>query len=181
MIRQNKWNEAGKAGLLFGAISILYMYLTRILGADDGTPIINWILWLGKFLGCIWLMKMVMVRFVSVNKEATNSDTFQLGTIIALLSALIYAGISFADIAYFSAEYYKEMTDMMIPMLMEEFESILPQDQLDNMEEAFSMMPQYVFFSRLIYCFIYGTILSYIVSRYIPNSNPFADKQTEIQ
>ena len=43
---------------------------------------------------------------------------------------------------------------------------------LEKMEDAY---PQIAFFSNLIYCFLYGTVLSAILSRNIPTRDPFAN------
>ena len=43
---------------------------------------------------------------------------------------------------------------------------------LEKMEEDY---PQISFFSTLIYCFLYGTVLSAILSRNIPERDPFAN------
>ena len=40
-------------------------------------------------------------------------------------------------------------------------------------------MPQITFFSNLIYCFFFGTILSFILSRNVPSRNPFADHTSD--
>ena len=38
-------------------------------------------------------------------------------------------------------------------------------------------MPQVMFFSNLVYCFLYGTVLSAVLSRNIPPRDPFARKR----
>ena len=43
---------------------------------------------------------------------------------------------------------------------------------LGDMEES---MPEIVFFSNLFYCFLYGVVLSLILSRRIPSNDPFAN------
>ena len=46
---------------------------------------------------------------------------------------------------------------------------------LSVMEETLQNLPAITFVSNLIYCFLYGTILSAILSRSIPQPDPFAD------
>ena len=48
---------------------------------------------------------------------------------------------------------------------------------LEAVEEMIPSMPTYAFFGNLIYCTLYGTIVSAILSRNIPSSNPFENQQ----
>jgi hypothetical protein len=50
--------------------------------------------------------------------------------------------------------------------------------EIDKMSEN---LPQLTFFSNLIYCFIYGSILSGILSRNIPSRDPFASYKPDEQ
>ena len=45
---------------------------------------------------------------------------------------------------------------------------------INALDKVEAIMPQMIFFSNLIYCFLYGTVLSAILSRNIPPRNPFA-------
>lgn len=176
-LRRERWNAAGKAGLIFGVIPVVHMYLNRGLVTPEtnyylGTAI-HWILRIAKFIGCIWLMKHVMSEFVSRHTDADNSDTFRLGMTIAFLSALIFSAFSFADIAYISPDLYKNMMEALSPMMSE--------DELDMFKELTQRLPQITFFKNLIYCFIYGTVLSFILSRSIPSRNPFENYKPDQQ
>lgn len=180
-LRRERWNAAGKAGLIFGVIPVVHMYLNRGLVTPEtnyylGTAI-HWILWIAKFIGCIWLMKHVMSEFVSRHTDADNSDTFRLGMTIAFLSALIFSAFSFADIAYISPDLYK--TSM--PEMMEALSPMMSEDELDMFKELTQRLPQITFFGILIRCFIYGTVLSFILSRSIPSRNPFENYKPDQQ
>ncbi|MGN0189424.1 MAG: hypothetical protein ACI395_07915, partial [Candidatus Cryptobacteroides sp.] len=48
---------------------------------------------------------------------------------------------------------------------------------LSALGEMEGSMPKIIFFSNLIYCFIYGVVLSLILSRRIPSDDPFADME----
>jgi hypothetical protein len=50
---------------------------------------------------------------------------------------------------------------------------------LAAVERTMGNLPQYTFVSTLIYCFLYGSVLSAFLSRNIPSRNPFADNKTE--
>ena len=114
------WEHAGKAGLVLGGVSILYMVLTALTGklaenAGSGLNIlltlVNFLLWIAKFGACIYLMRLFMQRFAKADPAADNN------------------------------------------------------------------LPSFSFFVNLIYCWLFGTVLSAILSRNIPSRNPFTDEQ----
>jgi hypothetical protein len=72
---------------------------------------------------------------------------------------------------------YSEMKALM----MQEMSSLMDSNTAEMMEKTFDNLPQYMFFANLIYCFLYGTVLSAILSRNIPSRNPFADYKPEDQ
>lgn len=166
------WEEASKAGLALGLVSTAYLFITTFLAGAEMSAFLNmalsFLLWAVKFAGCIWLMLKFMRRFAARNAEADNSSTFRFGVITALLSAVIYAAASFANIAYISADMYAEQ---MAPMM--------DSNTMEQMDDMLGIMPQLTFFSNLIYCFFYGTILSFILSRNIPDRNPFAERSSD--
>ena len=48
---------------------------------------------------------------------------------------------------------------------------------MGQMEQMIPQMPTFSFFFNLIYCWLFGTVLSAIFSRNIPPQNPFATPQ----
>lgn len=178
-IQKNMWNGAGKAGLALGGLSSVYLFLTQFLGTVEMNAILNMlltlVLWAVKFGGCIWLMTFFMKKFSYENKEADNSMTFRFGMITAFLSALVYAAVSFANVAFISADMFTEQMDM----LMGQMAPMLDSNTMSEMNKTMEKLPQITFFSNLIYCSIYGTILSAILSRNIPSRDPFAEINRE--
>ncbi len=179
-IRRNMWNDAGKAGLALGAVSTAYLFITQFMTEAELSTFLNMlftgILWIGKFAGCIWLMMAFMKKFAAENPEADNRATRRFGTIAALLSALVYAAISFANVAFISADMFAEQTELLIQQMAPMMDS----NTMAQMDKYMENLPQITFFSNLIYCFIYGSLLSAILSRNIPSRDPFADyKPTE--
>ena len=175
--KKTMWEEAGKAGLILGGISIAYALLTVLtskLGTDKAglamlISLLNFGLWAAKFAACIYLMKLFMTRYAATDSEITNSQTFGFGVATALLSAILVAGFSLANILFITPD----AIDTAFEMISEGYSSMLTSDAVDAMEQMKGMMPQIVFFSNLIYCFLFGTILSAILSRNIPSTNPF--------
>lgn len=178
--RKILWEEAGKAGLALGAVSTAYLFLAQYAGTVKMPAVLSLlvttILWAVKFGGCIWLMMHFMKKFATDNRITENSVTYRFGLAASFLSALVYAAASFANAAFFSADMIAENTNL----LMEQMAPMMDSNSINQMEGLMAKLPQITFFSNLFYCIIYGSILSFILSRNIPNKNPFAeDKSAE--
>ena len=181
VIQRNMWNTAGKAGLALGGLSTIYLFLTQWTGQAEipafVAVIINMLLWAVKFGGCIWLMMFFMKRFASVNPDVDNSGTFRAGIAMAFLSALVYSAFSFANVAFLFPDLFTEQMDM----VMQQMAPMLDSNTTAEIEKTMQYLPQLTFFSNLIYCFLYGTILSFILSRSIPSRDPFVNYKPEDQ
>lgn len=171
------WNEAAKAGLYFGAISSAYLGLTELIqlvGSAVLQGFLTTVVWAGKLALCIWLMVFLMRKLVGKYSGVTNGDTFRFGVRTALLSALIVATVH-ALIMIFTPQ---ETMDQTFNALTAQLAGQLDSNSLAMMDSFKENMPTLTFFSELIYCFVFGLILSLIVSRSIPSRNPF-DVQEE--
>lgn len=181
ILRKELWNAAGQAGLALGAASSVFLFISHALTQVELpallSSVLNFALWAGKFGGCIWLMMFFMKRFAAGNPEVDNSRTFRFGMAAALLSALIFSAVSFADVAFISADKYAEMKDLML----QQMSPLMDLNTTSAMEDMLDYLPQYMFFGNLLYCFTYGTVLSAILSRSIPSKDPFADYKPEDQ
>lgn len=175
------WNGAAKAGLALGAVSAAYLFISQFMGTIEIPSFLNviltMILWAAKFGGCIWLMMFFMKQFAATSDKVTNSMTRRFGTLTAFLSALVYAAVSFANVAFLSADVFTEQMDT----VMQQMAPMLDSNSAAQMEKTMQNLPQMIFFSSLIYCFIYGTLLSAIISRYVPVKDPFANFKPEDQ
>ena len=174
--RKDLWDSAGKAGLVLGLVSCTYVLLGQLLLKAHGSAglallvtLLNFILWAGKVVGCIYLMKIFMKKYADAHPGISNSDTFRFGMVTALLSALIFAAFDMAYMTWIAPETINQALDT----VRESYSSVIPAESLEAMEEI--NFSQLSFFTNLIYCFIYGTILSAILSRNIPSRNPFAE------
>ena len=181
VIQKNMWNTAGKAGLFLGLASTAYLFITQFMG-QVGMPallssILGFGLWAAKFVGCIWLMKIFMKKFVSENSSASNSDTFKLGMAMALLSALVYAAFAFANVAFISPGLFEEQMNV----VMQQMAPMMDSNTQSLMETYMENLPQITFISNLIYCSLFGIVLSFILSRGIPSKDPFAEYKPDEQ
>lgn len=172
------WNNAGKAGAVLGLVSAAFMFISQAM-AGTGSPVVstalNILLWTVKFVGCIWLMRFFMLRLCLRYDGVTNSVTMKYGAAIAFLSALIYSAFLLANLLFITPD----LIDMQFDQMMQMYSGMLDSNSLTMMENMRESYPQIAFFTQLIYCFLYGTLLSFILSRYIPKNDPFADFTAE--
>lgn len=171
-------NNAGAAGAAFGAISVAYMFLSQPLtgeGAGVWSTVINFILWAAKFIGCIFLMRFFMKRFVRKYGVTDNSVTMRFGIATAFFSALIFSAVTLANVLIINPRLIKEQMDI----VYQAYGSMLDSNTMSMLEKIEGSMPQIMFFSNMIYCFLYGTLLSAILSRNIPPKDPFANCSTD--
>ena len=172
------WNEASKAGLIFGLISVAYNYISMYLNGLQGASFMinflsnigGWILWVAKFVGIILLMRACMKRLTRKYDGVTNGDSFMLGVAISLLSSLIVAGFTLLNVSVLFVEQYQQL----LTQVSAEMQPMLDANSRAAMEDIMNR-PSLFFWGTLFYCFLFGVILSRILSRRIPAQDPFAD------
>ena len=171
-------NEAGKDGLILGLVTVVFMFASQFAG-KIGSPalsgVLGFFLWLAKFLGCIFLMRWFMSRLVAKYEGVIGADTFRLGVWIALFSALILSAFTLVNMLYISPDAVSESFDQIFAQMGPMLDSN-SQEALTALEPK---MPVIAFFSNLIYCFLFGVILSAILSRNIPKADPFAEVKVD--
>ena len=182
LLKKNLWNIAGIAGLALGAISAAYMFAEQVIAGNLEQPsmlkqLIAYALWGIKFVGCIMVMKFFMKKFASENKEADNRMTFRMGMAAAFLSALLFSAVSFANMAYFSTDYF----EMVYETLYQQMQPMMDSNTASVFSQVVDIAPQLSFFYNLVYCFLFGTVLSAVLSRNIPSRDPFADYKPDEQ
>ena len=158
------WNEAAKAGLLLGLVSVSCLLLKELAGASGSNFLAQAaviILWVVEFFGCILLMKKVQLDLRDKYEDVKVADTFRLGRRAALLSGLVLASAQALVIMYMP----QETMDQLVSTVSESMNMTTAQQ-----EEVSGMMdklPVLTFLFQWLYCFLYGTVLSSIMSRYI--------------
>lgn len=173
------WNEATKAGLMFGLVSVAYNYISIYLGSLVGSSfLLNffasvgvWLLRVAKIVGLILLMRACMTRLTRNYIEVTNGDTFLLGIAISALSAIIVAGFTLLDCTVLLPTHYQDVMNQ----VMAELQPSMDANLRSAMEDVLSNFSGIMFWSTLFYCILYGVILSRILSKRIPAQDPFAD------
>ena len=175
--KKTSWEAAGRAGLVLGGICIAYVLLGLLFTkmAGSGTAgiivgnILSMLIWAAKLVACIWLMKVFMVKFSKANPDADNSDTYRFGVKTAFLSALVYSAFYLLYVLFINPDIFEESVAMLADNPM------FTSDMMDQVESMIPKMPAISFFSNLIYCTLFGVIVSAIFARNIPSRNPFAN------
>ena len=171
------WERAGKAGLVLGGVSIAYMLCSMLTArlAENGSAflfsMLNLLLWLAKFVACIYLMRFFMLRFSQADPSADTARVFRFGMLTALLSALLYSAFCMAYVSFIQPDFFSQSMEML------QDNPFLDSNSMAAIEEMMPKLPTISFFANLIWCWLFGTILSAIFSRNIPPQNPFSDKQ----
>ncbi|MBO4427227.1 MAG: DUF4199 domain-containing protein [Bacteroidales bacterium] len=170
------WAEAGRSGLVLGGISIAYFLLTLVvpkLGTGFLVSMLSFLLWGLKVFLCIYMMH----RFLKIEAAENGGErrrTFRYGMATALCSALLYAGFCLAWTTFVQPDFYEAAFEAALQM----YTSFnIPAETLDMMSNMESSMPTLTFFTNLIWCWIFGTVLAAIISSSIcKQDDPFAEK-----
>ncbi len=173
------WNEAAGKGFLLGLFTFLCRILSQSItlnGPSSGTAVLGIVIWFIQFAGCIWLMKVFMERLAAKYDGVDNKDTARYGMRLALASSIVFSAGMLADILFIAPEIVEEQMDMYYRMYGQYMDTNT-QAMFRKVEDSY---PEIVFFSTLTYSFLYGVVLSRILSMSIPKKDPFSsfmDKQ----
>lgn len=168
------WNKAAQNGLLLGLFTAACRIVSQAISATEtataGTAVLNGIVWLIQFGGCLWLMKFFMERLAGSCKGVTNRITARYGRMLALTSGLVFSAAMFFDVSFISPETVSRHMDLYYQM----YGSMLDENSRTMLRKIEDYYPQIMFFSTLIYSFVYGVVLSAILSVSIPRKDPFS-------
>lgn len=158
------WNEAAKAGAWLGVVSIGCLLLKEgavLSGSSFLIQAATIILWAVEFFGCILLMKRSMLDFRDRYEGVKMADTARLGRRMALLSGLLLASAQ--------ALFIMQMPQEDINTLVDQLSTAMPMgaSEREAMDGVLDKLPVFTFVFQWLYCFLYGTVLSSILSRYI--------------
>jgi hypothetical protein len=177
-LRKSLWNTASIAGLALGGVSILYLVWSQLItnGNVHTEPtttikVFSFLVWALKLVGCVLLMKFFMKKFFNGTPGLDRSHVFKMGMATAFLSALVYATAYLVNMLYISPEYFNEVYSVALT----DMEKYMDQNAKANINDIINSLPKIMFFWNLLYCFIFGTILSALLSRSFPKRNPFQE------
>ncbi len=172
----NVWNEAGKTGARLGLLCIVCMAASFLISKIHGgtymmllISVLNFIIWAAKFTGCIAIMRRDMARFAMAQHEEERSRAYRFGVASAFLSALIVSAATLANILFISPEMFQATVDA----VMNQYSAAMDANGRQALESVSGNLPTISFFGTMGYCFVYGWILSAILSRSIRPADPF--------
>lgn len=181
--KKSIWNEAASAGLILGGVSVAYLLISWLLSKiqPDGImsnlvmTISSAILWAAKFYCCLKVLIIFMKRFSESEPEAGSTQIFRFGSIVSMLSALVYAAAYLAYVKYLVPDIFNQTIDMMRQNPM------MDSNALEALDSMMPKLPMISFTVNLIYCSIFGIIASAIIARNIHSDNPFDGEETDNQ
>lgn len=187
--KSEEWNSAGKAGAVLGGATIIFYALTQLIakylpvllssgdklisGGGLIIGVVNFILWFAKFFGCIWLMYYFLKQFNLDNDKPSRKSLYRYGVKIAFFSAALFSGYILIDALYIFPDRINQAFDLLMST------QTLDSNTLNAFEKIKDILPQIMFWSQFIYCFLFGTVLSSILSRKIFMVNLFDASKTE--
>jgi len=160
------WNEAGRVGFVFGGFSSACLLLKEGAGLTDSMFLVQAatiILWAVEFFGCILLMKKYMLDLRDKFDGVTMVDAYRFGRRVALLSGLILAAVDAVLIMKLPQDTVASVVDELTASVSAQLGS----GYEDEIGRVVDRLPLYVFIFQWLYCFLYGSLLSAIMSRYI--------------
>jgi mannose/fructose/N-acetylgalactosamine-specific phosphotransferase system component IIC len=171
VLTRNIWNSAGRAGLALGAVSAAYLFAGQMVAGNLAPlePATVWqqiagiVLWGAKLVSCVGLMVFFMSKFAKENEEADQKAIHRMGMATAFLSAMMFSAIYLANMLYISSDLY----DKIFQTVIEQAAPMMDSNSLSTMERMMGSLPQITFCYNMIYCFLFGTVLSAIISRTI--------------
>ena len=168
------WNEAGRVGFVFGGFSSLCLVLKEGAALTGSTFLVQAaaiILWAVEFFGCILLMKKYMLDLRDKFDGVTVEDTYRFGRRVALLSGLILAAVD----AVLIMKMPQDTVESVVTELNTAISTKMGAGYEGEIGRFVDKLPLYTFIGQGIYCFLYGSLLSSIMSRYLYVQDAFND------
>lgn len=172
------WNEAAFSGMLFGLVSIGCLMGKEAAAMSGNTFLTSLgaiVLWAVEFFGCILLMKKRMMLLKDKYYNVQINDSYKFGRRVALLSGLLVAATN----ALIILKMPEETMDTLVGTLASQMQ--LSSSDMDSMGRVLDKLPLWTFLFQWVYCFLYGTVLSAIMSRYVFIKRLFDDPSQENQ
>ena len=169
------WNSAAVAGLVMAVATIAADYITSLpvllgVGSFAGS-ILVYLLKFAKIIACVYVFRLLMLRFHnSVSVDYTRLQHY--GLKLALFSSILVAGFSLVQILVINPD---TMTQM-IQEVENTYQNLMDSNTMAAMEKMMSKLPAITFFSSLIYCYLWGWILSTTFARRLFPIDPFGDR-----
>ena len=167
-------NEAAVAALAFGAVSGGCCFLEPVI-AGSNLIWLSTVISLVKLVGLIWLMRFMMLRLRNKYEGVRRRELLRYGVWISLFSALITGICSYLCVEYVFSQFYTENFNLM-------WESLAPMMDSNSNAMMSTLESNYALISLVsvsLWCFIYGWILSGILSSRCAPASIFDKKEED--
>lgn len=151
------------AAALYGLYLSLPTVITLLI-QDTYQPgtLISVILWVLRFSASIWLLLRFIKEWAANFDEFTYGNGVSFGFITCTFSSMIVAVTRWASVAFINKETFQQA----MQEAMERFEEQGNSQIMDTFAPISDNLPVIVLFSTLVYCVIYGLILSSILASF---------------
>ena len=151
------------AAALYGLYLSLPTVITLLI-QDTYQPgtLISVILWVLRFSASIWLLLRFIKEWAANFDEFTYGNGVSFGFITCTFSSMIVAVTRWASVAFINKETFQQA----MQEAMERFEEQGNSQIMDTFASISDNLPVIVLFSTLVYCVIYGLILSSILASF---------------
>ncbi len=123
---------------------------------------ISILLWIFRFGSSIWLLFKFMKEWASNFEEFTYGNGVSFGFLTCTFSSMIVAVARWVSISFLN----NEALQMAMQEAMERLEEQGNTQVIETMDSIMGNMPVIALFSTLLYCVIYGLILSSILASF---------------
>lgn len=167
------WNSAASAGLIMGLGTIALALVQSFAGKIPGLAgsLIGFLAMVLKIAACIYLFKWLLVRFYEAYELPGQRELSKFGLKVALLSALVVSAYSLVEMLMIKPDAFAEAMEQ----AMANYSAVLDSNSMRAMETMMGKMPVITFFTSIVYCFIWGWVLTGIYAKSIIPEDPFGD------
>lgn len=174
------WNSAALAGLVMGTATIILDYLPMLpalLGGEGMfADLLGGALKIVKIVTCIYLFRVLMLRFF--NTVQTDYARLQrYGLKVALFSSIVVAGFTMLQLLVINPD----MIAQMVKSTQEAYQGMMDSNTATAMEKMMNMIPAFTFVFTLLYCYLWGWMLSTAFARRLFPVNAFGERTPDDQ
>lgn len=167
------WNKAAVTGLIMGLATIILAQIQGLASMAGGIAgsILSFVMMVAKIAACIFLFKGILTRFASGFDGLTKHNLVGYGLKVALFSALVVSAFSVVEMLYIRPDTYTQA----ISQMREAYSAVMDSNSLAAMEKMLPKFPLITFVTSMVYCFLWGWILTSIYAGRIIPDDPFSD------
>jgi len=171
------WNSAALAGLVLAAITLAFTFLQGLAGNVEGvvSGLLGIVAWLAKLAACVVAFRWFLIRFHDKFSGVDYTRLKNYGLKIGLFSSILVSGYTLLEMLVLNPDQYKEAINSALEPMMAQLDS----NTLGSLDQMMGQLPTYSFCFSLLYCFLWGWVLSVIFAKVIEPANPFQNDNTQ--